>query len=406
MIVISPFKWQTTALTVVGPGLLQWLAGIPQYTIFFGMSQALQRIARLFCVNHLEVIVEEKRKRITTGTTSEERRKIWADITAQFRDGLEDWRDEGRKLLEADREEYFNQIQEGIKNAPPGSMADLLKLIAIVQDRAPEAEEALALLIKRYFRRRWVLFITSERLRLEEMWKLELSLDHDTNELSPLDYERDVAPLPLLETIEECGDYHLGELRHRMRNTMRNHLIRGGSQGRNIDTKEVEREYRLKELPDKKTIHWIPGTGKYKAFKPKDEIDKSSERGSSEDESLWDVEPWETSKSVDPWDPRTVEGIKEEDKPLWEAIAKAIPLLDDVDQLLAKSIMYKIPITKLSKETGIPEGTLRSRKSRLSPKVLKIATKWLTSSDLYIGGSATKKGQAPTQNMDHRRSRK
>lgn len=405
MIVISPFKWQTTALTVVGPGLLQWLAGIPQYTIFFGMSQALQRIARLFCVNHLEVIVEEKRKRITTGTTSEERRKIWADITAQFRDGLEDWRDEGRKLLEADREEYFNQIQEGIKNAPPGSMADLLKLIAIVQDRAPEAEEALALLIKRYFRRRWVLFITSERLRLEEMWKLELSLDHDTNELSPLDYERDVAPLPLLETIEECGDYHLGELRHRMRNTMRNHLIRGGSQGRNIDTKEVEREYRLKELPDKKTIHWIPGTGKYKAFKPKDEIDKSSERGSSEDESLWDVEPWETSKSVDPWDPRTVEGIKEEDKPLWEAIAKAIPLLDDIDQTLVKSIMYKIPITKLSKETGIPEGTLRSRKSRLSPKVLKIATKWLTSSDLYIGGSATKKGQAPTQKMDRRRPR-
>jgi hypothetical protein len=405
MIVISPFKWQTTALTVVGPGLLQWLAGIPQYTIFFGMSQALQKIARLFCVNHLEVIVEEKRKRITTGTTSEERRKIWADITAQFRDGLEDWRDEGRKLLEADREEYFNQIQEGIKNAPPGSMADLLKLIAIVQDRAPEAEEALALLIKRYFRRRWVLFITSERLRLEEMWKLELSLDHDTNELSPLDYERDVAPLPLLETIEECGDYHLGELRHRMRNTMRNHLIRGGSQGRNIDTKEVEREYRLKELPDKKTIHWIPGTGKYKAFKPKDEIDKSSERGSSEDESLWDVEPWETSKSVDPWDPREVIGIEEEDKPLWDAICKAIPLLDDIDLIIVESIMYKIPLSKQSKKYGIPEGTLRSRKSRLGPKVLKIATKWLTSSDLYIGGSATKKGQAPTQKMDRSRPR-
>lgn len=322
----------------------------------------------------------------------EEKRKIILEVKEKLRD-------EENKFHEL----FIAKMWEITNSAPPGSMGELLKLTAIVQDKTPEAGDALALLIERYFRRRGVLYITSERLRLEELWKLELSLDHDTNELSPLDYERDIAPLPLLETIDECGDYLLGGLRHRMRNTMRNHIVRGGAQGRNIDTKEVERECRLKELPDKKTIHWIPGTKKYKAIEQKEKLDSSSEMGSSGDESLWDIDRWDTSKTVDPWDPSTVDGIKEEDKPLWEAIAKAIPLLDDIDQALVKSIMYKIPITKLSKETGIPEGTLRSRKSRLSPKVLKIATKWLSSSDLYIGGSATQKGQAPTRKMDRRR---
>ena len=385
-----------------GPGLLQVLAGISSIPHILAYRKRPAKNCKAFLLCHEEVTVEEKEKKVKDLTPGE-REAMWEATMAPIRGELEADRqavitrfeDYEKKMWE----EMVRQVKEAENNSPPGSFLELMKLIAIVQDKSPEADEALRLLIERHFQRRRVLYITSERLRLEEMWKLELSLDHDTNELSPLDYERDVAPLPLLETIEECGDYHLGELRHRMRNTMRNHLIRGGSQGRNIDTKEVEREYRLKELPDKKTIHWIPGTGKYKAFKPKDEIDKSSERGSSEDESLWDVEPWETSKSVDPWDPRTVEGIKEEDKPLWEAIAKAIPLLDDIDQTLVKSIMYKIPITKLSKETGIPEGTLRSRKSRLGPKVLKIATKWLSSSVSYMEKDSKKdpykKGQKP-----------
>ena len=299
------------------------------------------------------------------------------------------------------------KMWEATNSAPPGSLGDLLKLIAIVQDKAPEAGEALTLLIERHFRRRGVLFITEERLRLEEMWKLELSLDHDTNELSPLDYERDIAPLPLIETIEECGDYLLGGLKYRMRKTMRNYIVKGGAQGRNMDTKEVEREDRLKELPDKKTFNWIPGTKKYKAWQQKDMIDKSTEMGSSEDDDLWDVEPWETSKSKDPWHPWEVIDIPKEDRPLWDAITKAIPLLDDIDQAVAYGIMYDIPTVKMAKAMGIPEGTIRSRRSRLSPKVLKIATKRLSSSDLYIEGcnSPAKSGQAPTKKMDRRRPR-
>jgi len=363
--------------------------------------------------------VGEKRKRITAGTTPEERRKIWADITAQFSGEVDDWRDEGRKILEADRQKLFEAIQEAINNAPPGSFGELLDLIAIVQDKDPEAGEALKLLIERHFQRRRVLYITSERLRLEAMWKLELSLDPETNELNPLNYERDVAPVPLLEAIHGytetfwsdkelryktatypgCENILLGDLKNHIKKTMRNRIVRGGAQGRNMDTKEVEREYRLKELPDKTTMVWRPGIKKYIAWEQKDEIDRSSDMGSSGDEDLWDFDSWDTSKTVDPWDPREVIDIAEEDKPLWDAICKAIPLLDDIDLIIVESIMYKIPIVKQSKKYGIPEGTLRSRKSRLRPKVLKIATKYLSSSVVYMERSSKKdpykKGQKP-----------
>jgi len=66
----------------------------------------------------------------------------------------------------------------------------------------------------------------------------------------------------------------------------------------------VEREYRLKELPDKTTMIWRPGIKRYIAWEQKDKIDKSSERGSSGDESLWDQDSWDTPKTKDPWDPR------------------------------------------------------------------------------------------------------
>jgi len=353
------------------------------------------------------VIVEEKQKRMKD-LTPEERREIWEDFRAQLEEYEKSWRDE-----------FIRRMREVENNASPGSFQELLKLIAIVQDKSPEAGEAIFQLIERHFRRRWVLYVTNERLRLEDMWNLDLSLDPETNELNPLNYERDIAPLPLLEAIhgyketfvdpktlkpyevffEGCGDVLLGDLKNHIKKTMRNRIVRGGAQGRNIDTKEVEREYRLKELPDKTTMIWRPGIKKYIAWEQKDKIDKSSERGSSGDESLWDQDSWDTPKTKDPWDPREVIDIAEEDKPLWDVISKAIPLLDDIDQLLVKSIMYKIPIVKISKETGIPEGTLRSRKSRLRPKVLKIATKYLSSSVVYMERSSKKdpykKGQKP-----------
>ena len=351
--------------------------------------------------------MEEKEKRMKD-LTPEERREIWEDFRAQLEEYEKSWRDE-----------FIRRMREVENNASPGSFQELLKLIAIVQDKSPEAGEAIFQLIERHFRRRWVLYVTNERLRLEDMWNLDLSLDPETNELNPLNYERDIAPLPLLEAIhgyketfvdpktlkpyevffEGCGDVLLGDLKNHIKKTMRNRIVRGGAQGRNMDTKEVEREYRLKELPDKTTMIWRPGIKKYIAWEQKDKIDKSSERGSSGDESLWDQDSWDTPKTKDPWDPREVIDIAEEDKPLWDAISKAIPLLDDIDQLLVKSIMYKIPIVKISKETGIPEGTLRSRKSRLRPKVLKIATKYLSSSVSYMEKGSKKdpykKGQKP-----------
>ena len=351
--------------------------------------------------------MEEKRKRIKD-LTSEERRALLDDMKDQFRALENSWRDE-----------FIRRMKEVEDNAPPGSFQELLKLIAIVQDKSPEAGEAVFQLIERHFRRRWVLYITSERLRLEDMWNLDLSLDPETNELNPLNYERDIAPLPLLEAIhgyketfvdpktlkpyevffEGCGDVLLGDLKNHIKKTMRNRIVKGGAQGRNMDTKEVEREYRLKELPDKTTMVWRPGIKKYIAWEQKDETDRSSDMGSSGDEDLWDFDSWDTSKTVDPWDPREVIDIAEEDKPLWEAISKAIPLLDDIDLIIVESIMYKISIVKQSKKYGIPEGTLRSRKSRLGPKVLKIATKYLSSSVVYMERSNKKdpykKGQKP-----------
>jgi DNA-directed RNA polymerase specialized sigma24 family protein len=127
---------------------------------------------------------------------------------------------------------------------------------------------------------------------------------------------------------------------------------------------------------------------------------------SSEDDTLWDTDRFNSSKIVDPWDPREIVDITEEDKPQWEVISKAIPLLDDIEQALVKSIMYKIPITKISKDTGIPESTLRSRKSRLLAKFRKNATKEPSLSVLYIGNkSSAKTGQAPTTKLDRRRPR-
>lgn len=81
---ISPFKWQTTALTVAGLGSCSALAGILQYTLFFGMSQALQK-CRLFCVNHLEVIVEEEENKIKyTYSQSEEWIKEVEDLKVRL----------------------------------------------------------------------------------------------------------------------------------------------------------------------------------------------------------------------------------------------------------------------------------------------------------------------------------
>ena len=335
----------------------------------------------------------EKRKRITAGTTPEERRKIWADITAQFSGEVDDWRDEGRKRQgtrtdlpdfveiipesskgrardQAGRQKLFEAIQEAINNAPPGSFGELLDLIAIVQDKTPEAGDALFQLLERHFQRRRVLYITSERLRLEAMWKLELSLD-EWGELKPHSY-KDEAPLALLETINVCGDFLLGELRHRMRNTMRNHLIRGGAQGRNIDIVEVEREYRLKEFGDDDNSHEI--FPNYSKWDPKEKMFKGPFKYRNPEYDLQYTTEASPAFRADPWHPWEVIDIPEEDKPLWEIITKSLPVLDDVNKAIIIGIMYDIPISKTAKALGIPEGTVRSRKSRLLAETRKNAT--------------------------------
>ena len=110
--------------------------------------------------------MEEKRKRINEGTTPEERREIWEGVRAQFEEYEKSW-----------REELTRRFEEIQNNAPPGSFQELLKLIAIVQDKSPEAGEAIFQLFERHFQRRRVLYITSERLRLEGIWRLYLSLN-------------------------------------------------------------------------------------------------------------------------------------------------------------------------------------------------------------------------------------
>jgi len=324
------------------------------------------------------VIVGEKRKRITAGTTPEERRKIWADITAQFSGEVDDWRDEGRKILEADRQKLFEAIQEAINNAPPGSFGELLDLIAIVQDKAPEAGEALFQLLERHFQRRRVLYITSERLRLEGMWKLELSLN-EWGELKPHSYE-DEAPLALVETINQCGDYLLGELRHRMRNFMRNEIVRGGAQGRNIDIAEVEREYRLKEISgpkstgDDESLDDITDWPNLSKWDTKEGFFIRQSQYSNLERKLHRSTEASPAYGKDPWHPWEVIDIPEEDKPLWEIITKSLPVLDDVNKAIIIGIMYDIPISKTAKALGIPEGTVRSRKSRLLAETRKNAT--------------------------------
>lgn len=328
--------------------------------------------------------MEEKRKRINEGTTPEERREIWEGVRAQFEEYEKSW-----------REELTRRFEEIQNNAPPGSFQELLKLIAIVQDKSPEAGEAIFQLFERHFQRRRVLYITSERLRLEGMWRLDLSLN-EWGELRPHSYE-DEASLALLETIEECGNYPLEGIRDRMRKTMRNYLVKGGAQGRNIDSKEVEREYRLKEFGDEDNSHEIrPNLSKWDT---KEGFFKGPSKYRNPEYDLQYTTEASPSYRADPWDPREVIDIAEEDKPLWDAICKAIPLLDDIDLIIVESIMYKIPLSKQSKKYGIPEGTLRSRKSRLGPKVLKIATKWLSSSVSYMEKDSKKdpykKGQKP-----------
>ena len=324
--------------------------------------------------------MEEKRKRITAGTTPEERQEIWAYVKDQFREEanrqweemhellmeeLDKPREEALKLMEAERERLW---EEATKNAPPGSFGELLDLIAIVQDKAPEAGDALFQLLERHFQRRRVLYITSERLRLEGMWKLELSLNEYGGILKPHSYE-DEAPLALVETINQCGDYLLGELRHRMRNTMRNYIVRGGAQGRNIDIAEVEREYRLKEFGDDDNPHEI--FPNYSKWDPKEKMFKGPFKYRNPEYDLQYTTEASPAFRADPWDPWEVIDITEDDKPLWEEISKAILLLDDIDRAIVYGIMHDIPTVKMAKAMGIPEGTLRSRKSRVLTKFRK-----------------------------------
>jgi len=382
-----------------GPGLLQVLAGISSIPHILAYRKRPAKNCKAFLLCHEEVTVEEKEKKVKDLTPGE-REAMWEATMAPIRGELEADRqavitrfeDYEKKMWE----EMVRQVKEAENNSPPGSFLELMKLIAIVQDKSPEADEALRLLIERHFQRRRVLYITSERLRLEEMWKLELSPD-EWGELHPLKYERDVAPLPLLETIEECGDYPLEGIRDRMRKTMRNYLVKGGAQGRNIDSKEVEREYRLKEFGDEDNSHEIrPNLSKWDT---KEGFFKGPSKYRNPEYDLQYTTEASPAYRADPWDPREVIDIAEEDKPLWDAICKAIPLLDDIDLIIVESIMYKIPLSKQSKKYGIPEGTLRSRKSRLGPKVLKIATKWLSSSVSYMEKDSKKdpykKGQKP-----------
>lgn len=321
--------------------------------------------------------MEEKEKKVKDLTPGE-REAMWEATMAPIRGELEADRqavitrfeDYEKKMWE----EMVRQVKEAENNSPPGSFLELMKLIAIVQDKSPEADEALRLLIERHFQRRRVLYITSERLRLEEMWKLELSPD-EWGELHPLKYERDVAPLPLLEAIEECGDFLLGELRDRMRKSMRNYIVRGGAQGRNIETKEVENEHEVMNmingdlscpdevLPD--LARWSEKEGDFiphnKKYTNPERLFQLSTAGSQ-------------SYRMDPWHPWEVIDIPEEDKPLWEIITKSMPALDDVNKAIVIGIMYDIPTSKTAKALGIPEGTVRSRKSRLLAEARKNAT--------------------------------
>ena len=86
--------------------------------------------------------MEEKEKRMKD-LTPEERREIWEGVRAQFEEYEKSW-----------REELIRRFEEIQNNAPPGSFQELLKLIAIVQDKSPEAGEAVFQLIERHFRRR------------------------------------------------------------------------------------------------------------------------------------------------------------------------------------------------------------------------------------------------------------
>lgn len=306
-----------------------------------------------------------------------------------FRELLENDRDEIRRLLEAEHERWFNEIQELIKNAPPGSLAHLMNLIAIIQNRSPEAGEAIFKLIERYFQRRRVLYITSERLRLEGMWKLELSLN-EWGELKPLKYERDIAPLPLLEavfgykevikdpekkdktieiTIPGVENIGLGNIQSHIRKTMRNRIVKGGAQGRNIDRVEVEREYRLKEYGDPNNANEIaPNLSKWDQ---KEGFFKGPSKYRNPEYDLQYTTEASPAFRADPWQNWEVIDITEEDKPLWEEISKAILLLDDIDRAIVYGIMHDIPTVKMAKAMGIPEGTLRSRKSRVLTKFRK-----------------------------------
>lgn len=335
--------------------------------------------------------MEEKRIKISDLLSPEDVQEVLRSVSLmeEVRKTLEDDRDEIHRLLKEEHERWMDELQELIKNAPPGSLAHLMNLIAIIQNRSPEAGEAIFKLIERYFQRRRVLYITSERLRLEAMWKLELS-PNEWGELKPLVYERDIAPLPLLEavfgykevikdpenedktieiTIPGVEDIGLGNIQSHIKKTMRNRIVRGGAQGRNIDIKEIKMEYRLKEYGDPGNAHEVPPN--LSKWDTKEGFFKGPFKYRNPEYDLQYTTEASPAYRADPWDPREVVDITEEDRPLWEAISKAIPLLDDIDQALIKSIMYKIPITKLSKNTGIPEGTLRSRKSRLLTKLRK-----------------------------------
>lgn len=293
----------------------------------------------------------------------EEKRKIILEVKEKLRD-------EENKFHEL----FIAKMWEIVNNAPPGSLGDLLKLTAIVQDKAPEAGDALKLLIERHFRRRWVLFVAPERMFLEDMWNLEMFPDQ-WGEERPRNYEKDVAPLALLETIEVAGDFLLGELKYRMRNFMRNEIVRGGAQGRNIEIKEVENEHEVMNmingdlscpdevLPD--LARWSEKEGDFiphnKKYSNPERLLQLSTAGSP-------------AYRMDPWHPWEVIDIPEEDKPLWEIITKSMPALDDVSKAIVIGIMYDIPTSKTAKALGIPEGTVRSRKSRLLAEARKNAT--------------------------------
>jgi len=330
----------------LGLGSCSALAGIYTIPDILTYRKRLAKIARFFCYVTQEVIVTDKDKE-----------KMWDEIK--------------------------DKLREAQNGAPPYSLGELLKLIEMVQDRDPEAGDAIALLIKRHFQRRRVLWRPGERMRLESLWKLELSKDQ-WGELQPLNYERDVAPLPLLETIEIAGDFPLLETPKLMRKDMRNRIVRGGAQGRNLDSKEVEREYRLKEFGEEDNSHEIqPNFSKW------NDKEKFFERADKYRNPEYDLQ-YTTDASPGwgpyPWDATWGEnGISDEYKKLWEVLNKIIQPLDEIDKALLYNLAGQITIVQLSRELGVPEGTLRSRKSRLITKLRKDATKADSSSVSYVG---------------------